>query len=47
MNRFQQKDSSLSSQAHIRIVGVSKRYGNHNALRQVDLDIREGSFSRY
>lgn len=44
MNHFHQEDPSLSSQAHIRIVGVSKRYGDHNALRQVDLDIREGEF---
>ncbi|SDN57490.1 ABC transporter ATP-binding protein [Vreelandella arcis] len=44
MNRFHQEDFRLSSQAHIRIVGVSKRYGDHNALKQVDLDIREGEF---
>lgn len=44
MNRSHQEESSLSSQAHIRIVGVSKRYGDHHALRQVDLDIREGEF---
>ncbi len=46
MNRFDQEDPGLSSQenSHIRIVGVSKRYGDDSALRQVDLDIREGEF---
>lgn len=46
MKRFDQEDPSLSSQekSHIRIVGVSKRYGDESALRQVDLDIFEGEF---